>query len=108
MLHDETELSKVMAAAEKTLNSEGISNDQLSGHIAVIGTYQHLGHEVWGLGGSKITRPLLIISKEPFSLISATSLKSEAESIQQIPIHIPHIYEQFSPLSDLLANKRSI
>ncbi|NTZ19078.1 spermine synthase [Paenibacillus sp. JMULE4] len=106
LLHNEMELAKVMTAVEKSLKSEGVTNNRISDHIAVIGTFQHLGHEVWGMGGSVITRPLLIINKRPISLMLANRLKSETESIQQIPIHIPHVNDQYSSLSKLLADQK--
>lgn len=105
LLHDETELMKVLLAAEQSLIEEGIEVDQTRNHMAVIGTYQHLGHVVWGMGGSKITRPLLILSNEPFSATSARRLKEGAESISQIPIHIPYVHEQFSLLHTIFAEQ---
>ena len=66
LLHDESELMKVLNAAEESLRFEGINHNQLQNHLAVIGTYQHLGHVVWGFKGSRITRPLVIVTKAPF------------------------------------------
>ncbi len=98
LLHDESELMKVLNATEKSLRFEGIHHNQLQNHLAVIGTYQHLGHVVWGFNGSRITRPLVIVTKAPFSLESAQRLKVEAENKQQIPVHIPKIYDRYADL----------
>ena len=107
MLHDETELMKVLLAAEKSLKDEGIQDDQMKNHMAVIGTYQHLGHVVWGMRGSKITRPLLILSNEPFSATSARRLKEGAESILQIPVHVPYVHDQFSWLHTIIDEQKA-
>lgn len=107
LLHDETELMKVLLAAEKSLKDAGIQDDQMKNHMAVIGTYQHLGHVVWGMRGSKITRPLLILSNEPFSATSARRLKEGAESILQIPVHVPYVHDQFSWLHTIIDEQKA-
>lgn len=106
LLHDESELMKVMAAAENALKLEGIPNDQMKNRIAVIGTYQHLGHVVLGMGGSKITRPLLMVSNQPFTLSSAERLQAEAERIQQIPVHIPYVVDWYGLLSKTITAQK--
>ncbi|MFS0728388.1 spermine synthase [Paenibacillus sp. 1P07SE] len=103
LLHDESELMKVIAAAEKSLEKLGIPDDQRFNHIAVIGTYQHLGHKVWGMGGTKITRPLLLVNRHAFSLRDVRRLQAEAESIQQIPIQLPYVNNQLSFLPAMAA-----
>lgn len=105
LLHDENELLKVENAAEKVLQAQGVPLDQINDHMAVIGTYQHLGHVVWGMNKTAITRPLLVISPEPFTLSAAQQLKSEAESIQQIPIHVPFIADHITGVRDSLKKK---
>ncbi|WP_336788289.1 spermine synthase [Paenibacillus sp. MMO-177] len=105
LLHDENELLKVENAAEKVLQGQGVPMNQINDHMAVIGTYQHLGHVVWGMNKTVITRPLLIISPEPFTLSTAQHLKSEAESIQQIPIHVPLIADHMNEMKGSLKQK---
>ncbi|MFX3637333.1 MAG: spermine synthase [Candidatus Pristimantibacillus sp.] len=106
LLHDETELIKVKAAAQKVLHDQGISDDQFNNHMVVIGTYQHLGHVVWGMNGTTITRPLLMISAQPLSMTTAQRLKTDAESIQQIPLHIPYVLDRLDILMDSLTLKK--
>lgn len=105
LLHQETELAKLLAAAELALYRAGEETDKISNHFAVIGTYQHLGHQVWGMGGSQITRPLLIIQKQPFSTMEANQLKGAATSNQQIPIHIPNVHDQWVSMKTFLAQQ---
>jgi hypothetical protein len=105
LLHDEKELTKIMSSATKLLKDRGVSEEDLKKHIAVIGTYQHLGHNVWGMNKSQITRPLIIIQNEPFSQAEAQSLYDSTKKIQQIPVHIPFVYDKFSTLRSFLLNK---
>ncbi|MCA4756933.1 spermine synthase [Mycolicibacterium fortuitum] len=107
LLHDEVEMLKVENAAEKALQSQGVHESQIHEHIAVIGTYQHLGHVVWGMNKTVITRPLLIISQNPFTGQDARQLKTEAENIQQIPLHVPLIADRLSAIKDSL-NKENL
>lgn len=107
LLHDETELAKVFIAVEKALGNEAIPQDQMKNHIAVIGSYQHLGHEIWGMGGSEITRPLLIVSKQPFPLWSAGHMKAQADSVKQAPIHVPYVYDRFLLFNKMLSELKT-
>lgn len=105
LLHDEAELAKVLAASEKVLQIEGVSKMAIKNHIAIIGTIHHLGHDVRGLYGSKITRPLIMISKQPLSLENAVRLKSDADQIQQLPIHIPYVHDRIASVKNMLASE---
>lgn len=102
LLHNEKELAKVKKATENALLSQGIPSTQMQNHLAVIGTYQHLGHVVWGMGGSLITRPLVLIGTEPFTTSDAHRLKDEAKHIQQIPVHIPYVQDRYRLLTNTL------
>lgn len=104
LLHDEKELHKILFTASKVLREQGIPEDEIRNHVAVIGTYQHLGHVVMGMNGSKITRPLIMIQNKPFSHTAAAELFSSSKQIQQIPIHIPYEYDHFLDINDLLKN----
>lgn len=104
LLHDEIELDKTMFAAMNGLREEGVPEHEMKDHLVVIGTYQHLGHVVAGMGGSQITRPLLLLSKQPFSRSDAEALFTKTKQIQQIPVHIPYVRDQFDALGEMLAN----
>jgi spermidine synthase len=101
LLHNDTELNKIMHAAKTYYREQGISEEDEKNYMAVVGTYQHLGHVVAGMGGSQITRPLIILQKQPFEQETAASLFNAAQRIQQIPVHIPHVYDQFQNLKKL-------
>ncbi|MBN2981777.1 class I SAM-dependent methyltransferase [Cohnella algarum] len=98
LLHEENELAKVVTATERVLEESGVAETEWSRRMAVIGTYQHLGHPVWGMGGSRITRPLLLIGKEPLSVQSARELTVAARNMGQIPIHVPYVYDNYTYL----------
>ncbi|NHN33178.1 spermine synthase [Paenibacillus agricola] len=102
LVHDEVELFKMVYAAKKYFKKRGVQEQDISKYLAVIGTYQHLGHVVTGLNGSKITRPLLIIGKRPFEYPEAVSLLAAAKQIQQIPIHIPYVNDQFMQMNIMM------
>lgn len=104
LLHDEQELHKILFSTLKVLKERGIPENEIKNCVAVIGTYQHLGHVVMGMNGSKITRPLIMIQNKPFSHTSAVELISSAKEIQQIPIHIPYAFDHFLDMNDLLKN----
>lgn len=106
LLHNEKELAKVKKATENALLSLGIPSAQIQNHMAVIGTYQHLGHVVWGMEGSLITRPLVLIGIEPFTKSDAQRLKEEAKRIQQIPIHVPYVQDRYRLLTNTLEEQQ--
>jgi hypothetical protein len=102
LLHDEKELYKIIYAAEEYLREKGIPAEEIKNHMAVIGTYQHFGHVVDGMGGSKITRPLLLISKQPFEPSAAKSLHNTTAQIEQIIVHIPYVSDNYQGLTEML------
>lgn len=102
LLHDDKELYKILFAAIKVLKDQGVPDKEIQNHVAIIGTYQHLGHVVMGMNGSKITRPLILIQNKPFSRAAAEDLFTSARQIQQIPIHVPYIYDQFQSLKTMM------
>ncbi len=102
LLHDEKELNKILFSAKNVMKEQGISDADMKNHIAVVGTYQHMGHVVAGMNDSRITRPLIIIQNKPFSQAAATSLYSLSKQIQQIPIHIPYVNDQFQSFQAML------
>ena len=104
LVHDEVELYKIMYAAENELRKQGIAESDLSNHLVVVGTYQHLGHVVEGLNGSNITRPLLLIRNQPFEVSEAANLLSSIRKVQQIPVHIPYVYDQYQKMNILMNN----
>ena len=63
----------------------------------MIGTYQHLGHVVW-IQWESYYQAVGDCDEIPFSLESAQRLKVEAEKKQQIPVHIPKIYDRYADL----------
>jgi hypothetical protein len=102
LLHDETELNKILHAAKKYYQKKGVSEAGVKNFVAVIGTYQHLGHVVSGMGGSQITRPLIIMRNQPFDKETSQILLTDSKQIQQIPLHIPYVYDQYEALNDQL------
>ncbi len=102
LLHDEKELNKILFSAKNVMKEQGISEEDLRNHVAVIGTYQHLGHVVAGMNGSKITRPLIIIQNKPFSQAAAANLYALSKQSQQIPIHIPYVHDQFQSVQAMM------
>lgn len=106
LVHDEVELFKIIYTAKNYFKKQGISDNDISHFFAVVGTYQHLGHVVTGLNGSKITRPLLLISKLPFTSTDAEQLWTTTMQIQQIPIHVPYINDQFMKIDFMMKNEK--
>ncbi|WP_410514341.1 spermine synthase [Paenibacillus sp. BR2-3] len=105
LLHDEKELNKILFSAKNIMKEQGISEADMKNHIAVVGTYQHLGHVVAGMNDSRITRPLIIIQNKPFSQAEAASLYSLSRQIQQIPVHIPYVKDQFQSLQGMMQSE---
>lgn len=101
LLHDDTELNKMMYAARKYYQGQGMYEKSFKNYIAVVGTYQHLGHVLVGMNGPVINRPLLILQKQPMDREMAQSLLDSTLHIQQIPIHIPYINDQYGTLQAL-------
>lgn len=101
LLHDDTELNKMMYAAKKYYQGQGMDEKSIKNYIAVVGTYQHLGHALVGMKGPIINRPLLILQKQPMDKEMAQLLMDSTLHIQQIPIHIPHINDQYGTLQAL-------
>lgn len=101
LLHDDMELNKMMYAAKKYYREQGIPEEDYKNYMAVVGTYQHLGHVVAGMGGSQITRPLIILQKQPFDKEIAASLLDSSQQIQQIPVHIPYVHDQYETVNTL-------
>lgn len=102
LLHDEAELGKVYYAAVKYFRELQVPESEIKNHIAIVGTYQHLGHVVQGMNESKITRPLIIVKSQPFDTSSSRALFEETRRIQQIPMHIPFRYDQYAALGGML------
>ncbi|MBP1156945.1 MULTISPECIES: spermine synthase [unclassified Paenibacillus] len=100
LLHNEMELYKVLYAAVSYFRKAGVPEAEIGQHIAVVGTYQHLGHVVEGMDGHRITRPLLLVNKQPFTPSNAASLLSSIRGIQQIPIHIPYVHDRFEAMGE--------
>jgi hypothetical protein len=98
LLHDDKELNKILYSVEKVLKEEGIPEADLKNHMAIIGTYQHLGHVVVGMNDTRITRPLLIVQNEALSYDLAESLYTLAQDSEQISVHIPYFYDQYAPM----------
>lgn len=105
LLHDETELNKIMYAAKKYYKNKGIAENEIKKYMAVIGTYHHLGHVVEGMGGSQITRPLILMKNQPFDQQGSKDLMVASHQIQQLPVHIPYEYDQYDFLHDIFANQ---
>jgi hypothetical protein len=101
LLHNDMELNKMMYAAKKYYREQGIPEEDDKNYMAVVGTYQHLGHVVAGMGGSQITRPLIILQKQSFDKEIAASLLDSALQIQQIPVHIPYVHDQYETVNAL-------
>ncbi|MCY9659484.1 spermine synthase [Paenibacillus chondroitinus] len=104
LLHDEAELGKVQYAAIKYFRELQVPESEIKNHIAIVGTYQHLGHVVQGMNESKITRPLIIIKSQPFDTSTSRAIFEETKRIQQIPIHIPYMYDQYAALRGMLSD----
>lgn len=104
LVHDEAELNKIFYAAINYFRERGVTEEEIPNHLAVIGTYQHLGHVVAGMHGTQITRPLILLQKEPFQPAQSNLLWNKAMENQQYPIHIPYIYQQYTALTEFLNN----
>lgn len=100
LLHHEMELYKVLYAVISYFQKAGVPAAEIGHHIAVVGTYQHLGHVVEGMDGHRITRPLLLVNQQPYTRSEAASLLSSTREIEQIPIHIPYVHDQFEKLDE--------
>lgn len=107
LVHDDIELNKIMNVAKLYYQERGITEEEMRKYMAIVGTYQHLGHVVIGMGGSQITRPLIIISKQPFDKETAASLLASAQQIEQIPIHIPYAYDRYELINEMF-NKQKV
>lgn len=106
LLHDDMELNKILFAARKYFREQGVPDEEVKNRLAVVGTYQHLGHVIMGMGDSKITRPLIMMTKQPFRKPAATTLLNSAQQIQQIPVHIPYVFDRYSALNEMLAKQK--
>ncbi|GAB7388535.1 hypothetical protein BSNK01_23730 [Bacillaceae bacterium] len=106
LLHDEKELYKILYAAETYFREQGLPEKEIKNRIAVIETYQHFGYVVEGMDGTMITRPLIVIKKEPFTQQAARELKKGALRSQQIPVHIPYVLDRFKPLQAMLQKEK--
>ena len=105
LLHDETELYKIAQGAANYFRSRGMNEQQIKKQIAVIGTYQHLGHVVWGMDNTEITRPLIVVSNEKFTPEQSGELLASVKAAQQIPVHIPYIQDQWAALNEMAKKK---
>lgn len=102
LLHDEIEMMKLISSVKKTLMDQGIAKSNVNDYLAVVGTYQHLGHVVLGMNHTIVTRPLVIVQNRPFTKESAHRLLVQAMQIQQIPVHIPIVQNQLESVEKRL------
>ena len=89
LVHDEEDLSKMVATAIQALEYEGIPEKDAPKYISVFTKYMPQEH-----GGAQLHNPIVIIKNEPFSEAESIKLVETAEKNGSVPLYTPLVYEQ--------------
>lgn len=88
-VHDEEDLSKIVATALQALEYEGIPVKDAPKHISIFTKYMPQEH-----GGAKLHTPIVIIKNKPFSEAESIKLVETAEKNGSVPLYTPLVFEQ--------------
>lgn len=84
ILHDESDMTRLIFTVQESLAEAGIPMSQLSNHVVVINRGGH------GLSGGTIHMPLLMIKKSPFTPEESGKLLELVISGDHQPLHLPN------------------
>ncbi|MGE5633062.1 MAG: hypothetical protein ACM3TR_18490 [Caulobacteraceae bacterium] len=88
-VHDEDDLSKMVATAIAALKNKGIPEKEAPQYISVLAGYMPQQH-----GGAQLHNPVLIIKNKPFTEAESSALVATAEKNSNVPLYTPLVFEE--------------